>query len=123
MARSAKVTVIDRLPQFKQLNKIVMEDALREGARDILIKSRTKAPFKTGDLRRDSYTRKVSTLKYRVSYWKEYAAYQERGMRKGGSHRVIHYTTAGTGKHFLRNAGNEVAKAMPRIYKKHAKRV
>lgn len=41
---------------------------------------------------------------FRVEIDKAYAAYQERGVRKDGTHIVKHYTTAGTSAHFFRRA-------------------
>lgn len=38
----------------------------------------------------------------------EYAGYQERGHRYDGSHQVRHYTTAGTGAHYLEESGEQV---------------
>jgi len=38
----------------------------------------------------------------------QYAQYQHRGMRKDGTRVVRHYTTPGTGKSYLKKAGDKV---------------
>lgn len=110
----------DRLPQFRGNLNLVLDDAFREGSRDILIKAKTKAPFLKGGLRKDTGIKRVSNLKWRVSFWSEYARYQEFG---GDSKRTIRrYSTAGTGKHYLREAGDEVATKFKLTVRKHAAR-
>ena len=76
----------------------------------ILATSRMKAPLKSGALR---YSGQVtgSGLTKNISYGSgrvPYAAYQERGMRKDGSHKVRHYTTPGTGAHYLEEAAEKI---------------
>ena len=115
-----KVIVIDKLPRFKGSLYNVMDDALNEGARDTLLKAKTKAPVEHGHLRGASEIKRVGRLKQRISFWIEYARFQEFG--GDGKRRVRKYTTAGTGAHYLRNAGDEQARMMPNIIKKHAQR-
>lgn len=43
-----------------------------------------------------------------VVYAKPYAGYQERGERYDGTHKVRHYTSPDTGKHYLKNTGDAV---------------
>lgn len=116
----SKVTVQDKMPQFKRSLYSVLDDAIREAGRDTLIKAKNKAPYAKGGLRSNSVVDKVVPLKYRVSFWIEYARFQEFG---GDSNRTVKkYTTGGTGKHFLRNAGDEESKKLPMTFKKHAQR-
>lgn len=115
------VKVDDRLPQFTMKMHNVMNDAIREAARDILITSRNRAPFQKGQLRANSETKQIGILRHRVSYWKVYARYQEFG---GDGKRVIrNYSTSGTGRGFLRNSGDEQAKKLTYTLKKHAGRI
>jgi hypothetical protein len=110
----------DRMPAFKRSVDNVMEDALREGARDILINSRTKAPFKKGALRSNSDVKKMGSLAWRIAYYIEYARFQEFG---GDNRRKVrNYTTAGTGAYYLRDAGNDMRHKLDGIFKKHGRR-
>lgn len=114
------VTVKDRMPQFSRSAKLVLDDALKEGAKDIIVSAKTKAPFQKGALRRDSDVKKISRLLWRVSFWAEYARYQEFG---GDGRRTIRkYSTAGTGKGYLGSSGDEVAGRIVRKFKKHGRR-
>lgn len=112
--------IIDKMPQFKRSLFSVLDDAMKEGARDTLIVARTRAPFDKGQLRAESDTRRTEPLKWRVSFWKEYARFQEFG--GDASKRVRNYGTAGTGAHYLRSAGDEQVKKMNLVIKKHAQR-
>lgn len=112
--------VKDRMPQFKRSLVNVMGDALKEGARDGLIKARTKAPFEKGRLRAESDIKKINDLKWRIAFYIEYARFQEFG--GDGKRTVRNYSASGTGKGFLRSAGDEQAKTIARTFKKHAGR-
>lgn len=114
------VKVVDNLPQFKKSAERVLNDALREGSTEILEISRNKAPFKDGGLRRESDKRERSHLNWRISYWVEYARYQEFG---GDGKRVVRkYTTPGTGAHYLENAGDKIKAKMDLKFIKHGRR-
>jgi hypothetical protein len=115
------VIIHDRLPQFKGKLNLVLDDAFREGSRDILIKAKTKAPFLKGGLRKDTDVSKVEAFKWRVSFWSEYARYQEFG--GDSKRRVRRYSTAGTGSHYLKNAGDEIASKFKMTVRKHTARV
>ena len=70
-------------------------------------------PYKTGLLQSTGVVEVLDDgLKAIVEFGNgiEYAAYQEFGQRKDGSHVVRNYTTPGTGPHYLRDAGNSVKK-------------
>lgn len=116
------VTVENKLPLFSTQVSIVMSDAMREGARDTLVNSRTKAPFRKGHLRAESDTYMIGTpLSWRISYWVPYARFQEKG---GDSRRrVRNYSTPGTGAHFLKSAGDSTAARIRIIFIKHSGRI
>jgi len=115
-----KVTVEDKMPQFKRSLYSVLDDAVREAGRDTLIKAKGNAPFKDGGLRANSIVDKVVPMRYRVSFWIEYARFQEFG---GDSKRTVtRYTTGGTGKHFLKRAGDEESKKLQITFRKHIQR-
>ena len=115
-----KVTVIDRMPQFKRSAYSVLNDALAEGAKEVLINAKTKAPYKKGPLRSNSDTRQMGILWHRISFWIIYAAFQEFG---GDASRTIrNYTTPGTGKHYLKSSGDEVVIKLKTMFKKHGMR-
>lgn len=117
----SRVIIDDKMPQFKRSNLAMLETALRDGAAQILVKAKTKAPHDKGGLRSDSLARKAGVLHQRVEFNTEYARYQEFG---GDNKRTVRkYTTGGTGKHYLRNSGDSVAKDMTRIISKYTKRI
>lgn len=114
------VKVTNNLPRFSKNLYTVLNDAIGEAARDILITSRNRAPFQKGQLRANSETKQIGILRHRVSYWKVYARYQEFG---GDGRRMIrNYSTPGTGKNFLKSSGDEQAKKLVPTLMKHARR-
>lgn len=115
------VRVNNKLPSFAGQANMVLNDALKEGARDVLVKAKTRAPFKSGDLRAASEIKQITARKWRISFWKEYARFQEFG---GDSSRTVrNYSTSGTGRAYLKTSGDEVVAKMGIIFKKHAMRV
>jgi hypothetical protein len=116
----SNVRIVDKMPQFKISARNVLDDALKEGARDILIKAKNKAPYDKGGLRGNTEISTPKLLSKRISFGIEYARFQEFG---GDDKRTVkNYTTAGTGKHYLKNAGDEVARTLGTIFKKHGMR-
>jgi hypothetical protein len=114
------VRVNDKLPVFKSRLYAVMDDALKEAGRDGLIKAKTYAPFDKGGLRGESEVRKISVMRWRISFWKEYARFQEFG--GDSKRRVRNYSTSGTGKAYLKRAGDEQANKITTKFRKHAMR-
>lgn len=114
------MTVNNKLPSFQRSLYSVADDALREAGRDTLIKAKDKAPYKKGGLRSNSIVEKVKQAHYRVSFWIEYARYQEFG--GDAKHHIRNYTSSNTGKHFLKNAGDEMTNKIPALIKKHGQR-
>lgn len=114
------VRVNNRLPSFKRSLYGVLADALREAAGDTLRSARTKAPFKKGQLRVNSEVKQLMPHWQRVSFWIEYARFQEFG--GDSKRRLRNYTTSGTGAGFLRGAGDEQLRKARGTFKKHAQR-
>jgi len=114
-------TIKNDLPKFTRSAVNVLGDAMKEAARDVVIDSRNKAPFKKGALRNEQDPiRQVSPVHYQINYTEEYSAFQEFG---GDGKRVVRkYTTPGTGKHFLKNAGDKQVQLLKMKFKKHATR-
>lgn len=100
----------DNLMKFVNNNADDMDRALSRMSKDILQISKVRVPFKRGNLQKQGESKKIAKMKHRVVYDEEYAAYQERGQRKDGTRRVINYSTPGTGKDFLKGAGQTVGK-------------
>lgn len=118
---SNRVIVKDRLPDFKRSLYGVLNTALAETAKDILIVSRNRAPFDKGALRRESETKQIKPLYHRVSYFVEYARFQEFG--GDSKRRIRNYSTSGTGAHFLERTGDEKTAALRDTIIKHTARV
>jgi hypothetical protein len=115
------MTIInDKMPSFTRSLYNVLDDALREGARDTLINAKDKAPFSKGGLRSESEVKKNTNLSWRISFWIEYARFQEFG--GDSKRRVRKYSHSGTGAHFLKNSGDEQATKMNMILRKHSQR-
>lgn len=121
MAQSVKVE--NHLPAFKMALYSNMDDAIREAAKDVLIKAKNRAPFRKGGLRANADFKKVKPLRQVVNFWMEYAGYQEFGQRKDGSHVVRRYTTLGTGKNYLKKSGDEEVEKLKGRFSKHARRL
>ena len=105
--------------------------ALAHMAIDIEIFAKTHVPVSNtkasgnrrgggGHLQSSITHRKLKSLHYEVTANKEYAEYQERGMRRDGTHRVKKYSTAGTGKGYFKR-GIEMVKGRSVNYFKEAK--
>lgn len=118
MAQS--VRVINKLSSFKDNLYTLLELALRDAARDTLISARNKAPFRKGPLRSNSEFKRVGSLHQRVSFWLEYARYQEFG--GDGTKVVRNYSAPGTGKAYLSTSGNKQAETFNLKVLKYAQR-
>lgn len=98
------------MKRFIRSNSEIMDNVLARMAKDVKMIAKVRVPFKEGDLQEEIVEEKIGHNQHRVLVNKEYAEYQEAGQRSGGSHRVRNYTTPGTGKNFLKDAGGQVAK-------------
>lgn len=115
------VKINDKLPIFTSKLKIYADDAMKELAKDIFTVAKSNAPYKHGRLRNESKPiDKKSNAHYWVQFRAVYARYQEFG---GDGRRIIRkYTTAGTGKHYLQNAGNRQTSRAIGVIRKHLTR-
>lgn len=107
-----RVIVIDNSARFVTRMELAADQALGRAGAEIELLAKSKVPVKQGPLQSSGQHRRVGLLHHRVVFNKEYAAYQERGARRDGSHPVRKYTTPGTGAHYLENAGKTV---MPKV--------
>lgn len=123
----AVVRVDNRLRIFNRLNESAMELALERMRQDIWILSQFKVPKKDGTLQRSGKQKKIGRLHHQVSYGEDgaedYAAYQHRGQRLDGSHRVKNYTTAGTQKDYLGSSGAIIASKASNYFRQEAAKV
>src|SRR5687767_12133983 len=94
------------MPRFSASAKRMADIALKEAATDVLINAKRRAPFQKGTLRANSDVSMPGLLFRRISFWAEYARFQEFG--GDDKRRVTKYTTSGTGAHFLKEAGDSV---------------
>lgn len=108
--------------EFLRKNAIAKDMVLGHMAMDIEIAIKTTAgtPVSNtkqsgnrsggGHMKAEARHFKNRNNQFRVEVNKKYAAYQERGARADGSHRVRHYSTAGTSAGWFRRAIASVAK-------------
>lgn len=101
--------VTDRTQQFHKALQGTMQTALKRMAKDILLRAKMRVPLAGGDLMESGHTETVGKLHERIGFDTDYAAYQERGKRRDGSHVVKNYSTPSTGKDFLKGAGEKVS--------------
>lgn len=72
---------------------------------EVNIKMNAGTPVDSGDMKAEvRHFRSERTGMFRVESEKEYSAYQERGMRRDGTHVIRNHTTAGTGPGWFRRA-------------------
>ncbi len=108
----ASVRTESNIPRFKKATADAADLLLAKMRNDAFVLSQAKVPYEHGDLKASGKQERRKLHSHRVSYGESLsdprAAYQERGSRRDGSHVVRNYTTAGTGKNFLKNAANTV---------------
>lgn len=107
------VKVIDNTAKMKGRIARTVSYALGDMATDIEAKAKRTVPVKNGDLQDEIRPKVITKNHHRVVVDKEYASYQERGRRRDGTHTVRRYSTPGTGKNFLKNAGDSVSMKVP----------
>lgn len=91
-------------------------------AHDVKRDSLRQTPLKSHQLRASIKLSSQGTTQ-RIKWDQPYAQYQERGMRHDGTHVVRHYTTAGTGPGFAKNAIKRSLKKMPSYYAQAAQAI
>jgi len=104
------IKVIDNILKFVEEDAKAVDRALNRMAIDIERYSKATVPVKMGQLRSTGRHVRVGFLNYRTEYNKEYAAFQEWGGDPDRGIVVRHYTTPGTGKFYLKHAGDRVKK-------------
>jgi len=112
-----KARVVDKMPVFTVALKNSLNDALADASRDVLINAKNRAPFKKGALRSNSENKQMKRLHWRISFWVEYARFQEFGGDR--KRRVRKYSTPGTGSGYLSKSGKEAVTKLTPIIKKH----
>ena len=105
-----KVKIENNINKWGNRTIDTLDSALSRMAKDIKQIASITVPFKSGELQKSIEDQKIGLLRHRVLVDKPYASYQERGMRADGSRVVKKYTTAGTGKGYLKKAGDKVCK-------------
>lgn len=90
---------------------------------EIGIKTTAGTPVKTGAMKADVRHFKTAGGAWRVEADKGYSAYQERGARADGSHRIRKYTTSGTSAGWFRRAIDNVLKDKDTYIKEASKAV
>lgn len=101
--------ITDKIQAWAEKNTGAMDRALVRLAVDVERGAKNRVPVSAGggQLKSSIKHRKVGFLKYEVEANKEYARYQEFG---GDGKRVVRrYTTPGTGKEYLKQAGQSAA--------------
>ena len=104
------IKIKDESAKWGSLKIKAMDSALERMAKDIKQVAWITIPFLTGALQQATESDKKGLLDHRVIANKEYASYQERGVRKDGTHKVRRYSTPGTGSNYLKKAGNKIVK-------------
>lgn len=118
------VKIIDNSKRFVMNNDKAMDRMLERMAKDIRQIAMIRIPYKSGALQRDLKQKRISSRHHQVKTDNiPYAAYQERGMRADGSRRVRKYTTPGTGKEFLKRAGDSVSAKAVQYFRQAASSV
>jgi hypothetical protein len=107
---SGKMVIKNGLQRFKNANGRLMDMAMERMTRDTATLAKVRMPYREGDMTDNTSVERKRTMRYRVLVNVEYAAYQERGQRKDGTHKVRKYSTPGTGKDFLKGSGQTIAR-------------
>lgn len=102
------VRIVDNSKRLLRVSEDVFDNALSRMAKDISLVAKSRVPFRRGNLLKEIRQDRKAPLKHRVVVDSEYAAYQERGQRMDGSHRVRKYSTPSTGKNYLKDAGHKI---------------
>jgi hypothetical protein len=89
------VKIVDKTIKFINAVESANDIALNRMAADIERLAKQVVPHDQGPLHSSGRHERLARLKYRVIFNKEYAAYQERGMRKDGTHVVKNYSKPG----------------------------
>lgn len=123
MSGMDKAVFISKRMFFERDNAVLKDLILGRMSMDIEVGIKTTAgtPVKTGGMKSEVRHFKSGNDEWRVEAGKGYSAYQERGARADGSHRVRRYTTAGTSAGWFQRAIGRVL-INKRSYIEEAKR-
>lgn len=102
----AKAVYIDKSGKFFKKNRSFVDFALGHMSLGIetALKMKSGMPVDKGQMKAATRSWRHDNGHFRVRVNKEYAAYQERGMRRDGTHVVRNYTTGGTSAGFFDRA-------------------
>lgn len=114
-----KVTLTDSSGKWFNNQISLIDRALEAMGNTILKNSQMVVPRKNNYLVNSAKLVK-GNQKVAVVYEKPYAAYQERGERYDGTHKVKRYTTPNTGKNYLEKTGHAVVERGIRWFLSHS---
>lgn len=100
--------IIDNTKKFADTAEKRLDLFLSDMGVDIERLSKMYVPRDKGMLRNSGKVQKLGRFKYIVSYWIAYALYQERGMRRDGTHKVRKYSQPGKKAHYLGDAAKSI---------------
>lgn len=110
-------TVTDRWPELYDKIMIAEDAALGMMAMDIERIAKQRVPVDQGLLLKSGGHARKGMAHFVVTFDKEYALYQEMGVRADGSHEVKNYTKSGTGAHYLGDAGKLIVSQAPAYFR------
>lgn len=113
----SKVTVTDKMPNFKKLSVLASDRALERMSVDILRLSQIQVPYKEGDLKASGSFTKLGSMSYLVEYTAPYAMIQEEGVG------MVNYTTPGTKAHYLRDPGELIGAKAVEYFKQEVAKI
>lgn len=121
-----KVIITNNIRQFVKQNDKFMNDAVEKMADDTLKLAQVDVPLDEGTLQKSGEVEDKGDMEFVVWFGKtgdasDYAAAQEAG--SAGGHPIQNYSTPGTGAHFLKRAGDRIAKIAIQYLKQAADRV
>lgn len=120
----------DKTPKYEMETMLKLDSVFADMANEIMVRAVRRAPLSatrgqlgagftgtvtSGSLRASIRYERLNIARYRIyagggTRQVNYAGYQERGEMKDGSKKVRRYTTAGTGKYYMRDSADAVAR-------------
>lgn len=102
--------ITDNWLAFFSQSDAVIDLALGNMTIDIERIAKQRVPVNKARLLQSGRGQRIGPKNFQVSFNTEYAAYQEAGQRSDGSRIVHNYSKPGTGRHFLRGAGETIGR-------------
>lgn len=119
----SRIKVTDNTDEFIKKVAKGADRALEHMAIDVEILAKTKnVPVKDGKLQNTIVHVKRGFLKWVVPADTEYARFQEFG-GDGQGKVVRNYSTAGTGKHYMKKSGDAIKSKATTYYKQHMRNI